>query len=351
MEKQIIMNDMDFRFKCLEYGFDWSKFEIINDVIVLKSPAKNIYVFFDKNYNTIGIYSSLEDNKEWDIEDIVKLYGELYNDIEEKTPYPFQNYSLKQIVDLANRINIYETNHGHSSEMVVNGDLVKAESEEDKIYVGLLTYVKFLGLEIQNYYLNKYQMLALGFEYPDIYSYLNQITTNIGRLIDDSIVQDKRPFPTDILRYLGRNNKKDNLSYINWFYDIINLLLKEKGIKVKGGFENYKELDFTSSSGDLSLLANKLLKFLELSDEELEEKIKKQRDEDIERRLEGLSNWFKQDIDDDLSYETKLYSSALDDKETKTSEEIAEEELAKVTPWFEEEVQEHQPVPNRKKCQ
>lgn len=275
MTKQELINDMNFRRKCCEYGLDWMNFEIYGDVILLNTSNKYVYVLLDKNYNTIGIHKVEFANMHLTKQQITDGYNEIYNLIDESEgycfPYPFQNLSLKQIVNLSNRINIYGSNHGHSSDFTINGDMIIGEN--DKTYICLLSYIKFMGIQIEEYFLNSYKMKILGFDYPDIHSYIKNTMYNIRQCVNDNIKIGRRPFPVDVLEYIGQNNKDIEL-YNHYLYNIIDLLMKEKGYKIKGGFKHYREIEPTEkNTEDLSVLSTNLLKILEVSDEEVKQKI------------------------------------------------------------------------------
>lgn len=274
MTRNELINDMNFRFKCSEYGLDWMNFEICGEVIILNTPKRGNYVLFDKNYNTIGVHKMEFANMFLSKEDIAEGYTELYNLVDEASgccfPYPFQSFSLKQIVELSNRICIHETNHGHSSDVLVNGDIVNGDNDED--YIGILSYIKFLGEQIQEYFLNAYQMKMMGFDYPDVYSYVRSLIDNTIECIEKNIAKGNRPFPIDVLEYLG--NKSGIEKYNHALFNIINLLMKERGVKAKSGVKHYKEIEPTKkSTEDLSTLSINLLKILELSDEDLDKKV------------------------------------------------------------------------------
>ena len=275
MKRQELINDMNFKKKCCEYGLDWMNFEIYGDIILVNTPDKWVYVLLDKNYNTIGVHRVKITNMHLEKNEITSGYNNIYNLIDQSEgycfPYPFQNLSLKQIISLSNRINIDETNHGHSSEFYVNGDLIIGDN--NKTYICLLSYIKFLGGQIEKYFLNSYQMKILGFDYPDIHSYIKKLMYNIRTCINCNIEIGRRPFPVDILKYIGQNNKDIEL-YDHYLYNIIDLLLKQKGYKIKSGFEHYREIEPTDkSTADLSILSTNLLKILEVTDEEVKQKI------------------------------------------------------------------------------
>ena len=275
MTKKEIMADMNFRQSCTYYGLDWDDFEIYEDVIILNTPNEFVYVLLDKNYNTIAIHKVELDNLYLTKNELAKKYIEIYNSTYDYHgpyfQYPFEEFSLKQLVDLSNRIHGDSSNHGHSYNMSVNYELVIGENNQT--YVALLSYIKFLGDMIKEYFLNSYQMKILGFEYPDIYTYINSIMYNIDKCIEENTKKNRRPFPVDLIYCIGKNNKNID-EYNHNLYNVIDLLLTEKGYKIQSGLENYNKVEATKNKPeDLTLLSTKLLTLLEVTDEELKERL------------------------------------------------------------------------------
>lgn len=295
MDKEKIINDINFRVSCRNYGLDCENFEVYDDVIIMSSLKTGIYVLLDKNYNIIGVHKIELATMHFSKSDIARGYNELYSTLNEddrfKLHYPFESFSLKQIVDISNRVEIIGTNNGHSLDMLVNGNLV--EGENDSVYIELLSYIKILGNEIKEYYLNSYHMYMMGFDYPDVFTYINAFMDNIDECINKSINDNQRPFPIDILRYTGKIKFLDE--YGNPLYDVIDLLMRHKGVQAKSGFEHYREIEPVSESNeDLSILSSKLIKILEVADEEV-----KMNREDSFTNMKwnhiDLSSWFNDD--------------------------------------------------------
>ena len=285
MDENTIRDDLAFRSKCVTYGLDWSEFNIYKDIIILNSPKKDIFVLLDNNYNTIGIHK-LEDGKQMkSIEEYAIKYQNLYNNVDYNSeltlPYPFQNFSLKQIVDLASRVSFYK-NH-----VIVNDKYVL--DDYDNTYISLLAYIKFLGAQIEQYFFNAYQMKMLGFEYPEVHSYLKSIMVNINECIDINIDKKTRPFPIDIVEYLGHNNVEKWNTELN---KIITLLLNEKGYKVVNGFEQYRNIETTNKYEiNLADLTLTLLKILDVPKDKIGEN-------KLEFNMEtiNLQSWLEQDL-------------------------------------------------------
>ncbi len=252
-----IKDDMRFKRKCGEYGLSWERFHIFGDVVAVPAPKENILVLFDENYNTIGIFNRNNDVRKASLDVILKSYKEVYESAHYKLPFPFQDYSVKQLVELANRVSTHEINHGNSMEIFVNGERIVDGS--DSSYTQLLAYAKFLGEQIEEYYKKAYQMNMMGFEYPDLYVYLSSLVYNIEECISAYILKGERPFPIDIIEYLGQDRSALDLCN-HELYQIIDLLLKQRGFMINSGGTT---LGIVAINGlDLSNDAWRLLKLL-----------------------------------------------------------------------------------------
>lgn len=258
LERYNLDYDEKFKSKCLEYCLDVN-YEIYNYTIILKAPIKDVYVLFDSHYNTIGIHKVEPANMHLTMEEISELYTNAYNLVDEKKghcfSYPFQNLSLKEIIDISNRV--YFDLVGYSYKMYFNGDYVIRENNED--YFNLLLYFKFLGKQIKQYFLNAYQMKIMGFDYPNIYEYVNRLIANINMCIDDNIKNNHITEPCDIRNYLGQIEQNIENTQKHLLNSIINLLTEDKGFEISWR----DRLDpINQELKDLSELSNKLVEFL-----------------------------------------------------------------------------------------
>lgn len=301
MTREQIINDIKFRQRCGAYGLDWENCVVFDDVILLYTPTKGLYVIFDKNYNTICI----ENSPIFNIEQFAKEKYYEYSNFTGEMPfedgfdYPFEKYTLKHIIDLSNRVEIMETNHGHTLCTRVNGDWYDRNYGENDEEFQLLSYIKFLGEEIKLYFLNYYHMQTLGFEVPNIYEYVRTLVVRLNDCVEFHLDHNRRPWPSYILSGLGQNYRELKMDGI--LYDVADLLMNQKGYKVKSGSPDEIEMiDSTKERKDLSLVAQDLLQILELSDEEL--KIKEQRDREklVERQLDNLRPYLEENIEDDI---------------------------------------------------
>ena len=303
MTKNDLINDFNFRQKCGDYGLYWENAEIYGNVILINTPIEGLYVIFDKNYNTIGVEKNEYQDENQFINDFYKRYSEFTDLLPfgESFDYPFQNYTLKNFIDLANRIDILESNHGHSISTKINGEWYNRSSQENEEYFQLLSYIKFISEEIKMYFLLNYHMQAMGYEMPDVYSYVRALIKNINASINYQIENNQRPWPADILSSIGQNNRK--LNFDGMLYDIADLLMKQNGVKVKSGSpDSLVEIDSSINKADLSILSDKLLKILDLSDEDLGEKERNMDEQFVQHQIESLMQWITEDIDDELEH-------------------------------------------------
>ena len=285
MNKRTVKADMKFMNKCYELGLDCENFDILDGAIVAHTVKENILVLLDEHYNIIDIHDKVDDVVNGvDTENILIYMKNLYENTYFELPYPFQDLSLKQIVEIANRVEMYDSNNGHSFIMMVNEEMVNDKS--DSIYVSLLSYIKFLGKQVEKYFVNLYQMRMMGLEYPDIYSYITNLIKNIDLCIEDSIQKNKRPFPKDVMEYLGLSMAYYG-RYENELDGIIDLILRQKGKKVNG----WDKIESSNEEVvDLSNISTQLLKILEVSDMEVEKRYQ-ERIHNFEYNKVNIESW------------------------------------------------------------
>ena len=188
MERTEIINSQNFRSICANYGLNWADFEIYGDTIVLFNDDKKLMFIFDENYNIVNIHEPRIFTK-FSVMVTATHYYNIYSSIDETIgtalPYPFQKLSIKDIMDIADRIEILDSNNGHTTSPIVNG---KAISNEDPDEVkGMLIYTKFLGEEIKKYYEKLYEAKMLGVQYPNIYTYINKVISVLNDTVNKEI--------------------------------------------------------------------------------------------------------------------------------------------------------------------
>ena len=242
MDKNKIMDSMAFRGKCSNLGASWESFDIIDDVIAAYTPSRNVRVLFDEHYNIIGILDTNSINRIGQNDsrayiDVVRQYKKMYENNNRKFLPPFNQYSLKQLSELASRINIEDVYHGQGTDITVNAELAE---DEDSIYGWFLHYANFLGLEIEEYYKMLYQMKMLSLPCVDIYTYLYSIISCIDAYIVICLSNNIELEPNNLIAYMGQHISRKK--YIDDLYGVIELGLYKHGFKWSKDFKRYVPL-------------------------------------------------------------------------------------------------------------
>lgn len=128
-------NNFNYIYKCSEYGIDKSKGITIDEHIILKGKRN---VILDSDYNVIGITDSDDMNS-------VHYYSKLSK--LKLLPFPFDNYSLSDIMNLSKRFIVF------GDEIIINGIKV---SELDKDYDKVIKFIIYLNKVIQDVFHNYY---------------------------------------------------------------------------------------------------------------------------------------------------------------------------------------------------
>ncbi len=244
MTKNDILNDMTFRDKCVSYGLDWANFDLFimdngDEVIILHQPNSNVYVLLDKNYNTFCIeicdWLLDEDLKRKFVETRYDRYCTLKAETSNGGNFgePFEDFTLKDFLDVNSKAEIRALNHGHSKSVYLN------EKELNEEEAALLSYIKFLSLEIDDYFRYSFHMQTLGFDVPSVYTYIKAIIARFNKAVDTCLTSGHCLRIGDIEEGLGQ--RRVVINNTNLLYDIIDILLKARGKMVGNVFED----DFT----------------------------------------------------------------------------------------------------------
>jgi hypothetical protein len=239
MTKNDLWNDFNFRQRCRLLKLDPDNFELLGNVIVLTSLKENNAVFLDENYNIMGVENHVPSVQ------LVDAIREEYESVNGRLPIPFQGFSLKQLVELSNRVDILQVKHGDPYDMLVNGQIVIADWRD--IYVFLLSYISFLGGQTQKYFINQYQKELQGFEASDVYEFITTLMNKINECVAFFDKAKERMFPRHIIEWLGQDPK----------------------IAMEYDYQLDAIIDMLDPKVDLSVMANRLLKILSVSKEEV----------------------------------------------------------------------------------
>ena len=172
-------------------------------------------------------------------------------------------------MNIAKRIDFSSCNHGRSLRMIVNGNMV--DMEQKSSYVGLLAFIKFLGIKIEEYYQGLYKAKILDLKYPTVTEYLNAILNNIWEYIDLCIKENREPTPVGLLASIGENRNE-----IEYFYSllhaVIDYTLYELHYKISSDGYN-KTLEHIEREENLLVKADNLYALLDVSKEDVRERI------------------------------------------------------------------------------
>lgn len=253
--KNKIMNDPDFQNKCSLYnGVDYRNFDICGDgetepiTIILNTPDKDVFIFMDENYHTIGI-DRLKKDENYSFNQIAYDFRSIYNYVS-----VFYNLTLNDITSIADRVIYKDSRH-----MIVNGEEV--EMDEGERYIELLSLMKFLGEKIEDYFVNYYKNTIQGLNCPSVFSYATSIMNKFYKYVDKCVLEDNGPCSLEISHEIG--------TYNDTIRRIINLLFRQKGYEVYCG-----KLHLTNEYNDLYEKSENLLKLLWVPKEEVNDRLK-----------------------------------------------------------------------------
>lgn len=260
MTKKELLNDSAFRQTCSKYGMNCKECSIYGDLILLKNKEKNIYLLLDNNYNIIAIECAVVSNEEKFVNSLYNEYSNYGSSIgfEYNIGYPFNNFYLKNIVDIASRIRVIKDDN--KLNLKVNGINCLSKNKDD--YTSLLYYIKFLGKEIKNYQLYVFINKEIGVSVEDVNLHIHNLVAKINTFIDFSVKNRKVPKTIELINLL-QNDDLEYEEYVFLLEEVIKLLLRQKGYKI----ENDKlEKIPVSNISNLSEKAVQLLEILSLSD-------------------------------------------------------------------------------------
>ena len=275
MDKTSILNDKKFRLSCANYGLNWNCFIVRKDVILAYTVIDDLFVIFDKNYNVIGV----EKLPGYPFDD--KSFEEFYQRYSngKKFIYPFEDFTLRDFIDLASRVDLIKINKDRSVQTKINGQVFEKNNTENIEYFELLSYIKFIGERIKQYFLISYQIQIMGFQIVDVHSYVRQLIHKINNSVAYSFKKKFISSPSVMLQDIGLPDP----NFVVLLSDIADLLMRQNGLKPLFG---RLTPDLTLERKDLSMLAKNLLSLLEISEDELKE-VEEQNNYDI-KSIESL---------------------------------------------------------------
>lgn len=238
---------------CKRYNVSAENAKYLDNIIVVPVDRNDLYLVFDNNCQILGIEKYDEDKS------IKDYFEKKYNpDAVEEDDIcldvmsdSFNSYSLSVIQDISNKC--YFAGATKESYCFFNGKMI-----EDKNLEELISYYALLGKEISYYSQVNLCMQRLGYDVPDIPTYLNSIMEELDYYIEYCISINKRPFESDFITAIGQSNLCINSHIIN---NIINYSLREKGYEIDYDNNCLKKLD-KENDLDISEVSMKLVKLM-----------------------------------------------------------------------------------------
>lgn len=213
-----------FEKKCREFGLDWNQVINYDDNYKYVPTLNNSnVVIFDSNNVVIGI-----ENLDSNIKDTIDSKIVLYETSIIGMPFPFTGFSIKNIVELNNLIDI------NNDKVFFNDRCV-----ENPVIKGVLAYLKLLKSEIDDYYLRVYPLILQNLNVPQLIHYIPElaksmdiknIKDSVSTLRNTGLWYDKKDSYNSLIKFMKdafRNDCNDN--YINELCSI--LIEKEEKVK------------------------------------------------------------------------------------------------------------------------
>ncbi len=211
MKQKENIDDMKFKVVCAKYNLDLENYKVYKDYICLKSIYSNLLVILDKNYNVVDIKKedfSLEEPRF--LQMIIGKYENYSDDLlfGSNVNYKMNKYTLKDINMLADRVDIVEGDNGYPL-IKING--IKYNLNFNNRYIQILLYVKYLNSEIKYYFETFYPLMILGHNFMDVYTYIKSIVNKMSCSIESFSQVNIKMNPDTILDILGGREKTTKL--------------------------------------------------------------------------------------------------------------------------------------------
>ena len=130
---------------------------------------------------------------------------------------------------------------------------------DDDYLVELLSYFDFLNFEIDNYSSMSLGMQRMGYNMPDITSYINSILDKLDSYIDNCISKNRKPVADEFITIIGQENLSVNKVVLR---NIFNYSLREKGYEVIPNLNGLIDIS-EDDKIDTSELSMRLIKMMD----------------------------------------------------------------------------------------
>lgn len=246
MNIEEIKRDKQFRELCGKYGLYYDYAELIEGIIVVPTIKKGIYFFISPEYEIIEIHNQRYEADNVTLEQLARKYKARYEYKEplynNNFPYPLQDLSMKDLMDLGRSINV-SINDVNLPELRVNDVMIN----DNNAYSNVLYYIKFLYDQIREYSEYAYKAAMMTYSHPSMDNYTYRLMESINDLVVKFANQGIMVSPSDILSYIGGTDMDLN-KYYELFY-IVELLNKKYNLNVDDwmALENRRAIDINPS--------------------------------------------------------------------------------------------------------
>ena len=227
----------------------------LDDIIVVPVKGGALHLVFDKDCNILGIdnINNPDYYKPWK-DYFIDKYSPNKKDEEDDMfldlmSDSFTSYSLGMIQNISNKTYFSTKN------CFFKGKLI-----DDKYLEELLSYFAFLGEEIKFYSQVNFWMQKMGYEVPNIPTYIGSIMDELDHYIDYCINLNKRPFECDFISSIGQSNLSINPNII---INLFNQVLREKGYEIDYEKNCLKRIEKEDKNDiDISDISMRLIKLM-----------------------------------------------------------------------------------------
>lgn len=190
--------DEKFGRKCDKYGSNWDYFqgfgkkwysqkscenELEMLLYILNTKNPNVRVLLDENFNTVAVVKTDEMKMSLDEPSFYRRESEKWYNSEDVTlPYPFDKITMAELMELYSRIKFREPNYTSKHKMYFNNQEIL--DDKNSVYCSLLSYIEFIGSNVEEYFKNSFRAKMLGFDTPNVYEYINALVASINQYFD-----------------------------------------------------------------------------------------------------------------------------------------------------------------------
>ena len=175
-----MINNFNFIFKCKEYGVDQKDTTTHEEHIILSNKEKGKDILLDRDYNVIGVQDKITESD-------ILYYSKLMR--LKLLPYPFDNYSLLDIMNLSKRFIIC----GNDYDKVIRFILYLNRTIQDVFHKELDNKTSVSIFEYLKIHINSFNSTHKGNDIKDI---LEKLLTLLN--MDNSEILDRLESEYDI---------------------------------------------------------------------------------------------------------------------------------------------------------